>query len=234
MDFDCCGYPTRDTDREASIYLAARNLARAAKRGVGILTPCKCCYGQLCHALHALQREEALRERVTADLVREGLRRRDDPPLEEVSVEHLLGVLDREVGAEAIATAVTAPQLGQRVAASHGCHALRPSDVVHLDNPLAPQVFERLVRATGAEPVDWARRLDCCGRPLHSRNPKLAHRLARAKVTSAREASADLLCTACTWCQLQLEDYEATASPQSDPHVATLTYAELLARALGL
>ena len=229
VPFDCCGYPARDLDREAGVRLAARNLARAAARGVDVLAPCKCCYGQLRHAAHALERDPALRDRVAASLAREGIPWRDG-----ARVEHLLGVLDREVGVEAIAAVVTTPQTGRRVAASYGCHALRPSDVVRLDNPLAPQVFERLVAATGAQPVDWPRRLDCCGRPLHARNAPLALRLARAKVADAREAGADLLCTACTWCQLQLDEYAAGAAPDADPTLATLLYPQLLGLALGL
>lgn len=228
VPFDCCGYPTRDLDRAAATLLAARNLARAEAAGAGILAPCKCCYGQLRHAAHALAQDAPLRERIAADLHREGLAWNGT-----ARVEHLLGVLDREVGAEAIAACVTAPQRGRRVAASYGCHALRPSDVVQLDNPLAPQVFERLVAATGATPVDWPRRLDCCGRPLYSRNAVLSLLLTRSKVADAREAGADALCTACTWCHLQLADYDAAAAP-TDPRIETLHYPQLLGRALGL
>lgn len=228
VPFDCCGYPSRDLDRAAATLLAARNLARAEAAGRDLLTPCKCCYGQLRHAAHALAHDPALRERVTAALAREGLAWTGA-----ARIEHLLGVLDREVGAEAIAACVKVPQRGRRVAASYGCHALRPSDVVQLDNPLAPQVFERLVAATGATPVNWPRRLDCCGRPLHTRNAALSFRLARSKVADAAEANADVLCTACTWCHLQLADYHAGTAP-TDPTLETLHYPQLLGQALGL
>jgi len=228
VPFDCCGYPARDLDRCAGTLLAARNLARAEAAGVDILLPCKCCYGQLRHAAHALAHEPVLRERVAAALAAEGLAWTGA-----ARIEHLLAVLDREVGAEAIAACVTTPQTGRRVAASYGCHALRPSDVVQLDNPLAPQVFERIVAATGAEPVAWPRRLDCCGRPLHERNEPLSLRLARSKVADARESGADTLCTACTWCGLQFADYEAQAGA-ADPRLETLHVPQLLGLALGI
>jgi len=123
---------------------------------------------------------------------------------------------------------VTAPQHGRKVAAHYGCHALRPSDVVALDNPNAPVVFERLLAATGACAVDWPRRLECCGAPIAESSPVIAERMRAAKLDDAREAGAEWLCTACPWCQDQLAPAAAAAG------LRAVLYPQLLGLALGL
>ena len=223
LDFTCCGYPSRHLRLDAWLLLAGRNLGLAARAGLGLLTLCQCCYGSLRHAQHLLRTDAALRAAVHRELAAEGL-----PPVEHVPVVHLLTVLDRDVGADALRARVVAPQTGRRVAAHYGCHALRPSDVVDLDNSQAPTIFERLIAATGAEPVDWPRRLDCCGAPLADAKPVLARRLRATKLADAREAGAEEVCTACPYCQEQLAPRDEPGGLPVEP------YPRLLARALGL
>ncbi|GAB7078827.1 CoB--CoM heterodisulfide reductase iron-sulfur subunit B family protein [Megalodesulfovibrio paquesii] len=238
LEFGCCGYPARHLSVEASVLSAARNLALAHAAGATILTPCKCCFGNLRHAVYWLQRVDDLRRRVQTLLTAEGLAL--PPDLEQAAPRHLLTVLDQDVGAKTIASAVRHPLRGLRVAAQYGCHALRPGNVTRFDNPLQPTVFERLVEATGAVAVPWATRLDCCGNPLHGRNTAMALRLTRKKQQDARSAGAEVLCTACTYCQLQfdgcreeLADSPAQDSPLDKAPPAVL-YPELLGAALGL
>jgi heterodisulfide reductase subunit B len=219
LDFGCCGYPARHLHADAHLVLAARNLALAAARGLDVLTLCQCCYGSLRHAQAALRRHEGARAVAQRELGREGLR------AGEPAVRHLLDVLARDVGVEAITRRVTRPQRDLIAAAHYGCHALRPSDVVDLDNPHAPTIFERLIEATGAKVVDWPRRLDCCGAPLAETNAPLAARLRASKLADAREAGAGCLCTACPYCQAQF-----TAAGD----LPTLLYPQVLGLALGL
>lgn len=225
LPFACCGYPVRGLDRDAFVFAAARNLALAGAAGLDVLTPCKCCFGSLRHAQRFLEEDEGLRQRVTESLAAEGL-----APAPAVQVEHLLTVLARKVGLPAIAAAVTSPRTGLRVAAHYGCHALRPSDVTRFDHPLAPTIFEDLVRVTGATAVSWPRRLECCGEPLHDANAPLSDRLARVKLQDAREAGARVLATACPYCHLRFTE---TQAGDPDPLV-TLLYPQILGLALGL
>jgi heterodisulfide reductase subunit B2 len=223
LDFTCCGYPSRHEGLDAFLVLAARNLALAAREGLDILALCQCCYGSLRHAQHLLEGDEALRAAIERVLAREGLSVSKQPV-----VRHLLKVLDDDVGADAIGAAVLHPQEGLQVAAHYGCHALRPSDVVDLDNSQAPTIFERLIEATGAVAVDWPRRLDCCGAPLAETNAPLAERIRATKIADAKEAGAETFCTACPYCESQL-------TPQgSEQGLETRVYPQLLAKALGL
>ena len=223
VDFGCCGYPSRSLRLDAYLLLAARNLALAAARHLDVLTLCQCCYGSLRHAQHLLVREPAARDFVTTALAREGLALAPS-----TRVHHLLDLLARELGLDAVAARVTKPQRELKVAAHYGCHALRPSDVVALDNPNAPVVFERLLAAAGASAVDWPRRLECCGAPIAESSPVIAGRMRAAKLDDAREAGAEWLCTACPWCQDQLAPAAAAAG------LRAVLYPQLLGLAFGL
>jgi len=226
LPFTCCGYPARNASRDGFVVSAARNLAVAERAGLDVLTPCMCCFGTLQHAIRFLGEDAGLRARAARALAEEGLAWSGTS-----EVFHLLSVLAREVGVDTLAAAVRVPQAGRSVAAQYGCHALRPSNVTAFDNPMAPTTFEALIAATGATPIDWPRRLECCGDPLHEANAALSARITRAKVIDAVESGADVLCTACPHCQLR---FDAVRADPRVPAVRTLLYPQLLGLALGL
>lgn len=226
LEFNCCGYPARNFSRDAFVFAAIRNLALAECAGLDVLTPCTCCFGTLRHAIRFLDEDAELRARVTQALAAEGLAWSG-----KTEVEHVLPLLARQVGVDALAAAVRAPRTGLRVAAQYGCHALRPSNVARLDNPMAPTLFETLIRAIGATPVDWPRRLDCCGDPLHEANAALSAHMTHAKIADALESGAEVICTACPHCHLR---FGAAQSGSPEPAIRTVLYTQLLGLALGL
>ena len=230
-ELNCCGYPVRDQDLAASVLAAARNLALAARKGLALMTPCQCCYGQLRHADYWLRRREDLARYVNTVLKDEGL-----VWSAEVGIYHLLQVLAVEIGLETIQPAIRQPLAGLEVAAHYGCHALRPGHVVQFDNPLAPTLFEKLVAVTGANAVDWPMRLECCGYPLRGKNDRLATRLMQRKIEDARQAGAQVLATACTYCQMQFGAAHCDPDPEavSRSDLPAILYIQLLGRALGL
>jgi heterodisulfide reductase subunit B len=231
LELNCCGYPVRHQSFPAFLLSAARNLALAEARGLDLLTPCKCCFGSFKHALHWLRHRPALRREINGHLAREGLKWEDRS-----DVLHLLSLLHHRVGTDQLATQVTAPLTGLRVAAHYGCHALRPVAVTAFDNPTAPRIFEDLVAATGATPVSWSRRTECCGNPLWEKNSRISLALMEKKLASAQEAGADYICSACTYCQLQF-DHVRRRYPEADPtsgSVSAVLYPQLLGLAMGL
>ncbi|HKK32475.1 MAG TPA: CoB--CoM heterodisulfide reductase iron-sulfur subunit B family protein [Desulfomicrobiaceae bacterium] len=226
-EFGCCGWPVRHESYEASMYSAVRNLAIAEQAGLPVMTPCKCCFGNLKHARAAIHSNESLRTFCAEKLAREKL-----PFPESTEVVHLLTVLDRYVGTAAITGNVTHSLDGLKVACHYGCHALRPAEVTDFDDPLAPTVFERVVAATGAEPVHWDLRLECCGHPLRGRDETISGALMRRKLESVRDSGAHVLATACTYCQLQFDE-ERIHLPAQDP-LLTAPPALLVTQLLGL
>ncbi len=228
MEFNCCGYPIRSLDFEAFVLSGARNIALAEKKGLDIMTPCKCCFGSLKHTNHMLREHPELRDRINRSLAAEDLKWEGS-----TVVKHLLTVLDQDVTTEKIAASLKNTYSGLKIAAHYGCHALRPSNVTGFDNALNPTIFERLVALTGAEPVDWSLRLDCCGNPLRGQNDRLALNMMRRKVENARQSGAHYLSTACTYCQIQFDTAQA-ADAQSTNRLPAVTYPQLLGLPLGL
>lgn len=222
-EFSCCGYPVRHESMDASFFSALRSLALAQNLGLDLLTPCKCCFGNFQHALHRIRQDENLRFRMKKLLSAEGL----DLPTT-VRARHLLQVLDQDVGATRLADMTGTGLKGLRVACHYGCHALRPENITHFDDPLGPTIFERLVKALGATPVNWELRLECCGYPLRGRDDRMADGLMLKKWASAGQAGADVLATACTYCQLQF------GRVRNEPGLRAELYPVLLAHALGI
>ncbi len=217
-EFACCGYPIRHENRDASVYSALRNLAMAESLGHDLMTPCKCCYGNFQQARHQTGNDEKLKSRMRNLLDEEGL-----PWPEAVRVRHFLQVLDAE--RDAVAAAVAHP-LELKVACHYGCHALRPENITHFDDPLAPTIFERLIAATGATPLNWELRLECCGYPLRGRDERISDLLMAKKLASAQASGADVLATACTYCQLQFG--------RDEGHIPAVLFSQMLGLALGL
>lgn len=230
-ELNCCGYPVRHNDFTAAMYCGVRVLAIAARKELPLLTPCKCCYGNLKQADYWMRHSSELRRQINTLLSKEGLYWRED-----LTVRHLLTALDEDIGLDRLAALVRHPLTDFAVAAHYGCHALRPGDVTQFDNPLAPTLFERVVFATAAQSVAWPLRLDCCGRPLWEKNSQLSLSLTRRKLADAAEAGAQALITACTHCQLQFDTVrrEYPEKKINGADLPAMSVSRLLAAALGL
>ncbi len=231
FDFNCCGYPVRHQSLAAALLSSAKIMATAQRYHMPVLTPCKCCYGNLMHTEFRLRHNENLRGEINKILARDGLKWKKNGP----GVFHLLSVLDKYVGHEAIKRAVTKPLSGLKVAAHYGCHALRPARIVKFDDPLNPVIFERLIKATGATPIDWPMRLECCGNPVWNKNSRLSVNLMEAKLKDAKRAGADIISTACTHCQIQFDSVRQNLEnfKPSCEDLPSLLFTQILAMSLG-
>lgn len=199
-EFNCCGYPMRHLYFDSYLLANARNMAIAESLGLDILTPCKCCFGSFKRVRHLLKEFPALKEKVDAGLAEEGLSYTGKN-----EVKHLLTVLRHDVGLDAIAAKVATPYDGLKVAPMYGCHAIRPSKMTQFDDPAAPSLIDELVKATGADTVDWDGKLGCCGSPVRGWNEKLSLDMVSKLLRQARRGGADILCISCPYSQMQCE-----------------------------
>ena len=229
--FNCCGYPLRNLDLQTSVLFAARNLALAARERLEVLALCKCCFGNLKKAAHLLGEDEQLRGEINAILHKEGLEYGG-----EVEVRHLLSVLYHEVGLAAIKDKVERPFANLNIATHYGCHALRPSEIVEFDDPVAPSIFDRLVEVTGATSIRWPAQLECCGAPLLGINDDLSMDLTVKKLSNARQSGADYLCAGCTYCQIQFDAVQKmiSSSRGTNHELPSILYPQLLGLSLGI
>lgn len=231
--FTCC--PQAATVRllgdDVWLAAAAHNLAVAEREGLDVLTGCNGCYQTLKTVNARLNTNPQLLERVNEMLSGSGLEYGGD-----VRVAHLLEVLHDEVSPAAIARKVTEPLVGVKVGVHYGCHLLRPSDTLRFDDPLEPSKFENLVRALGAEPVDYETKLLCCGGLLSDTGSEEAGlKLARTKLAEVEGLGLDVLCLMCPACFIQYDSRQALLRARGEElGVPIVFYTELLGLALGM
>ncbi|MCP4694134.1 MAG: disulfide reductase [Desulfobacterales bacterium] len=230
-DFNCCGYPMRNGSRMAFVLSAARNLALAEKSGHDLLVMCKCCFGNLKKAQRVLELEPDLRGEVNRTLSKEGLEYGGS-----LEVKHLFTALFHDVGVKALKAGVARAFKGLTIAASHGCHALRPSNVTRFDNPVSPEMFDALVKVTGAYSVEWSRKLDCCGAPLMGVNDDLSMAMAKKKMMAAKKAGAHYICVACPFSHLQFDAVQKKIADEDESWepIGSILYPQLLGLSMGV
>lgn len=230
LDFNCCGYPLRNARFDAWVLSSARNLALAERAGVDLVTVCACCYGSMRQVDHLLRTDDGLRATANEAIASERLACTGS-----ANVRHLLEILRDDVGIGRLRAERKRSLEGLKVACHYGCHLLRPSGAVGLDDAKAPTVLEDLVAATGAEPVQWTARLDCCGAPVWGVNDALSEDLTARKVRSAREAGAGALCVVCPYCFLQLDRVQqALLRERGTEPLPVLLVHQIVGLALGI
>ncbi len=230
-EFNCCGYPLRNIDSKAFVLSSARNLALAERQNLTMMVLCKCGYGTLRMADHLMKENASLREEVNEILAKEGLKYEGN-----IEVKHLLSVLFNDVGIEAIKEKITRPYKNLKIATHYGCHALRPSNIVQFDDPVAPTLFDQVVEVTGAQSIYWPSKLECCGAPMLGINNDLSMNLTEKKLTDGKQSGADYLCAACPFCQIQFDTVqEMILSKQgADHHLPCILYPQLLGLSMGI
>jgi heterodisulfide reductase subunit B len=230
-DFNCCGYPIRNLEYGAFVLSSARNLALAARENLNVMCLCKCCYGSFKKVGHLMKEDASLRDKINRTLNREGLKYEGD-----IEVKHLLSVLYHEVGIDRIKEKTVKAFADLNIATHYGCHALRPSQIVQFDDPVAPSIFDKLVKVTGAKSIYWPTQLECCGAPLLGINDDLSMDLTKKKLSDGKQSGADFLCAACPYCQIQFDSVQQVicSTLGVDHHLPSILYPQLLGLSMGI
>jgi heterodisulfide reductase subunit B len=228
--FNCCGYPMRNSDPRAFYLSSVRNLALAERKGLNLMVMCKCCFGSLKKAEAFMKDEGDLQEEIRDILGKEGLSYKGN-----VKINHFLSVLYHVIGLDTLKSKVMKPYKDLKIATHYGCHALRPSKVTQFDDPVAPSLFDKLVEVTGADSIDYTSKLECCGAPVMGVNDDLSMNITAKKLANGKKAGADYLCAACPYCQLQFDHVQNMMISQNGSEaLASMVYPQLLGLCLGV
>lgn len=162
--FSCCPDPIyfKAYDKFVWLTLGARNLALAEEAGFDIITCCSGCTATLSEVHHLLEEEPGLKDKVNKELKKIGKHYRGT-----VNVRHIVTVLRDDVGFQAIKDSVKYPLSDIKVAIHYGCHLLKPSRVMQVDDPDRPVILENLFEAIGAEFFEHEEKVLCCGKACH-------------------------------------------------------------------
>jgi len=228
--FSCC--PEAWNFKSHNIYswlaVAARNLCLAEERGLDILTLCPGCTVTLTEVRHILREKEHLRH-----LVNERLRKIGKEFRGEIQIKNVFKILRDEVGIDKIKDTVRRPLSEIRVAIHYGCHLLKPSDVLKLDDPEDPHILEDMVRALGATPLPYLERLRCCGSAC--RNKGIPRSLSYEKFRVIDREGADCIVLPCPTCfdEYDLGQIMTNRKYKTNFSIPTFYYLQLLALAQG-
>jgi heterodisulfide reductase subunit B len=226
----CCPDPIyfKSKDKLAWLSVAARNLCLAEELGLDIVTNCSGCTATLSEACHLLEGEE-LRGRVNERLARIGR-----AYLGTSRVRHIATLLRDVAGHEAIEKTVVRPLTGLKVAIHYGCHLLKPSAIMRVDDPNDPTMMERLVTALGATPVRHRSWYLCCGKACQT--DEIPANMMHDLLSSVRAEQADILCLICPTCFTQFDHGQLKIAQRfaEDFHTPAVYYLQLLAFAQGV
>ena len=235
-DWNCCGATVyMSVDERKAFALAARNLALAERQAsdadahAQLITPCSACYMALNKAQHYLHDDDELGHIITNALHAANLRYTG-----RVDVRHPLDVLVNDYGLDEIKKHVMRPLTGLRVASYYGCLLVRPYST--FDDQHHPMTMDNLMAALGAEPVDWPLKTRCCGGSLTGTLPEIGIRLSYILLGEARKHGADIIATACPFCQFNLECYQEPMQKLYPDHklMPTAFFSQLVGWALGI
>ncbi len=226
-EWQCCGatFPLM-VDDSMALIAPTRVLYQAQQAGERVVTLCAICFHVLRRSQALLERDPDMLERINWFIEQE---------YSGVHVVHLLEVLRDDVGWDKLAEQVVRPLTGVKVAPYYGCLLLRPHDEIGLDDPEEPTILHDLLRALGAEVVDFPFSIECCGSYLTVKEPQVSETLSMDIVASAREHGAQLIATACPLCQFNL-DYpqRETEAGFTGNEMPVVYFTQLMAAALGL
>ena len=240
-DWNCCGATEYLGINLIPAYsLIARNLALATKQmnpgnGTGgtrtVVAPCSACYLNLAKADHYMQERPALSVKVNEALAAGNLQYKAGT----LDVRHLIDILVYDVGLEKIREAVVHPLTGLKVAPYMGCMLPRPDYKNRWSDHEHPTELDDLLRALGADVIDYPLTTSCCGGHMTQIGPETAFELIRRLVADADERGAQMMVTVCPMCQMNIDAYQNETNHffGTEYHMPILFFTQLMGLAFG-
>ncbi|MDD3754674.1 MAG: CoB--CoM heterodisulfide reductase subunit B [Methanobacterium sp.] len=230
----CCPAPGvfGSFDRTTWASIAARNLTIAEEQGNDIMTECNGCFGSLFETNHMLHEDPEMKEKINKVLAEV-----DREYKGEIEVRHFAEILYNDVGLEKLTEKMIKP-LNLNVAVHYGCHFLKPSSEIGIDDPIQPSILDELVEITGAKSVPYKDKMMCCGAGggLRSRDIDVTADFTKEKLTNMRDAGADAIVNVCPFCHLQFDvgQVETNEKFGTDFDIPVFHLAQLYGMAMGV
>lgn len=226
--WNCCGatFPLTP-DNVIGLTAPAKVLSNARKEGDTLTTLCSVCYNVLKRTNKVIRDSREKRNLINGFI--------EEEYDGSVNVIHYLEVLRDRIGFARVKEAVKRPLKGIKASAYYGCMLLRPFEDIGIDNAESPTIFEDLLKALGAEPVDFANKIECCGAHLSMNNESVVTRLSGNVMTSAVGNGAELIVTSCPLCQYNLEKSQGKVAEQTPGYtgVPVVYFTQIIGLALG-
>ena len=196
-DWNCCGATAaHNLNKELSLALPARILSLAEKQGLKeVVVPCAACYSRLTVTKYELAEHPEFKKVVI-----------NENKLEytgNVEIINIIQFLDKYILPN-LDGKITNP-FDHKVACYYGCLLVRPHAILKFDREEDPQTMDELMLKSGATPIDWAFKTECCGAGLSVSRTSSVGRLSGEIVKDAIDRGAEALIVACPMCQSNLD-----------------------------
>ncbi len=228
-DWNCCGStPAHAVSTELSAALCVRNLDIAAKtKAEKLLTPCPSCLSNLRHAAHKMEDADF---RASVDTLL------DEPSAESFpeTLSVMQGLVDT-YGIDVLGKRVAKKFNGIRLAPYYGCLMSRPAEIMNFGNPENPQMMEDILRACGADVIDFPLKTSCCGASFGIPERPMTAKLSGKIIQLAVNMDADAIIVACPLCQMNLDlrQGQAAKAMQTKFNIPVLYFTQILGLAFG-
>lgn len=227
-DWNCCGATAAHSlNHKLALALPARILALAEQAGITeLLVPCSACFNRLAGTREDLVRNDALRAEI-ARIIELPLTGRTKV----LSVLELLGCCAKN----GLAEKVRRP-FAHKVACYYGCYLTRPKAIATCARSEDPQEMDEIMKVVGAEPIDWAFKVECCGAGLSVSRLSSVAELSGRIVEDAVHRRAEAIVVACPMCHTNL-DLRRPAIEQNrhaQYSIPVLYVSQVIGLALGL
>ncbi len=196
-DWNCCGASAAHSlNHKLALALPARVLALAEQAGLEeLLVPCSACLSRMAATRHQLLQDPDLRRQISSII--------ELPLAGRTRVLSVLEVLGR-CATDGLKQKVRQP-FGRKVACYYGCYLTRPTAIAPCKHPEDPQEMDELMRAVGAEPIDWAFKVECCGAGFSISRLETVAELSGRIVEDAAHRGAEAIVVACPMCHTNLD-----------------------------
>ena len=227
--FSCCPDPTgiEQIDHTTWLALGARNLSLCKNNG-GVISFCSGCVETLKGINYFINKDLGTKKVVNRYLQKVGKIYEG-----ETSVKHFAEVLYENL--DKVRENVVHPLTGFRVAVHYGCHYLRPSEIINWDDPFEPTTIDEIVRALGADTIDYELKMECCGNPLDKSDKDISLKMIDNKLKSIQESGANCVTLVCPACfqQFDFNQRELSKDKEVGYDFPVFYLSELVAFAFG-
>jgi len=227
-DWNCCGATAyMSIDEVSSFALAGRNLAIAEKKKLDLLAPCSACFLVLNKAQRYIKEYPKVAETLEHGFKAAGLEYHGT-----AKVRHPLDVLINDIGMDQVKACIKKPLTGLKVAPYYGCQIVR--SYATFDLMYYPVTMDKLLRAVGAEVVDYPLKTRCCGGSQKGTLPEVGLSLIHILLKEARRREANIVSTICPLCQFNLDAFQDEASKKyGEISMPVVYFTQLLGLAFG-
>lgn len=232
-DWNCCsasiGYAGGGVIPRLS--LSARNFALSKQQHgeTDLVATCAACWLSMRETSERMDHEPAIKAKVNLALKEGGLSYEGG-----IKTRHLVEVLIEDIGWDVLKSKVKKPLTGLKVAGYVGCQTNRPFGVAG-DNFENPMYLDRMIEATGATAVPFAKKVACCGGALMFSEQEKACTLTKEILQCAVDGGAEVIVTPCPVCQLNVEVYQSKINQMfgTNFNIPVLYYSQLFVLSWG-